>query len=961
MAVTRAPQTPAMTTLRRRRITVKFAIPQGVELPYVRGPTLDAAIETLVGTTAWTQFRTDFPAAVFGPLVPTMRLAFVADLVSSAKARDPDYRDPDFFSYFMVSVAPGTGRRMLRQLRSWRAVQAVYLDPGPPATASCSVDRGANPEAGRQVYLDDAPLGIGAEHAWCRAGGAGEGQVLAVVEADWHQAHEDLPGSIDPATDKFTRLPGSLDTGDALWPHPNGGAGKAEADRTHGTKTLGVIAGVDNGLGIIGIAPQVMAIALSSTWRPGPAAITGVSGVTVRPSHEWPAAPTDEERWIWSTPETAICDAVDWIKARKPDGGGVLLLEVEDWLPDFLPDEAPGAGDPDPAVADVYVPLEVRLYVHHMIKAAVAAGIVVISPAANGAVELESLTMPFPGDLSEWAGMSPEARDLMRTMWPVDLVNPAMNDSGSIMVGAATPTPAPTFTPVPPPPTLLGTPDALEKHSKSNFGQRVDAFAWGNDVWTSTWRAGIAIYYDNYGGTSSASAIMAGVALVLQGIHEECKASPTDPPLDPMALRAVIRQKAYGSPSHVPDGAVWKADDVEFDEFGAPTPLVNLIGYMPDLKKIIEDSSLFSTCTIAPDVYVRDEIGDDGDSHLGIFSKSPDIISRAGTKTQAEAQAEWGEGSGKEDSDDLSFSVLKGMNHSLWVRVRNRGNKDADAVRATVYYAEPSTLILPADWTKIGEIAMGRVCRGEELTLSPPIPWPIAEIPVTGDYCFIAVLDTADDPAPDHMAITTADEYLAFIGDNNNVAWRNFNVIYFEPQMQAMPRQAFTIPGAFDTEMHFDIELETNKPHEVQLSLLLPAKLHNVLSMDGGIPIDRGRYAAVDLMTGTGFFRLGGGVFRVGDRPRVTLRTRIPAGSVRQPFGGHGAPVAQREVRGRYHVALRPTARGQPAAAGPARPRRAPSRRRLASCTPSSTKSVVRRSPAGSDVTAPEAGDKCGL
>ncbi len=73
-------------------------------------------------------------------------------------------------------------------------------------------------------------------------------------------------------------------------------------------------------------------------------------------------------------------------------------------------------------------------------------------------------------------------------------------------------------------------------------------------------------YNFDYSGTSSASAIIAGVVLVLQGIARHS----TQSPLRPAELRGLLADRAHGTPSVVPRR--------------------NLIGVMPDLEAILASS-----------------------------------------------------------------------------------------------------------------------------------------------------------------------------------------------------------------------------------------------------------------------------------------------------------------------------------------------------------------------------------
>ena len=92
--------------------------------------------------------------------------------------------------------------------------------------------------------------------------------------------------------------------------------------------------------------------------------------------------------------------------------------------------------------------------------------------------------------------------------------------------------------------------------------------------------------------------------------------------------------------------------------------------------------------------------------------------------------------------------------------------------------------------------------------MSDGITWPAAAIPTAGHYCFVAVAGDAADPKPGLTSFTTFDEYLHFIENNNNVAWRNFNSWPGRPRPEppGFYRLPFVVPGAFDTSHTFVLE-----------------------------------------------------------------------------------------------------------------------------------------------------------
>ncbi len=195
---------------------------------------------------------------------------------------------------------------------------------------------------------------------------------------------------------------------------------------------LGQIVGVDNTLGVVGIAPSANSRVVSQ-WR------TTTSYNTA----------------------AAIASA-----AAVMSAGDVLLLEAQTSHPN----------------ATGYVPVEVDDAVYDAIRAATDDGIIVVEAGGNGSVDLDAF--------SNSAGKRIFNR-----------AHTDFRDSGAIMVGAAS---------------------SAAPHTRlyfSNFGSRIDCYAWGEgiettgDGWAGT---STTAYTSSFGGTSGASPIVTGAALLLQ-------------------------------------------------------------------------------------------------------------------------------------------------------------------------------------------------------------------------------------------------------------------------------------------------------------------------------------------------------------------------------------------------------------------------------------------------------------
>jgi len=192
------------------------------------------------------------------------------------------------------------------------------------------------------------------------------------------------------------------------------------------------------------------------------------------------------------------------------DEGDVLLLETQ------VKDRRTG---------DKFWPAEIKPIIFHSIELAVACGIIVVEAAGNG----RSGDEPQGNDLDDfpiWYGKNVLGRG-----------QEGFRDSGAILVAAVS---------------------KNEDHGRiqsSNFGERVDCVAWGEGVFSSSLPTDQ--YDDLFGGTSSASAIIAGAAISVQSINIEKHGQP----LSPSDMRQILS--------------------------GHGTPSANTKGIMPDLKLII--------------------------------------------------------------------------------------------------------------------------------------------------------------------------------------------------------------------------------------------------------------------------------------------------------------------------------------------------------------------------------------
>lgn len=515
-------------------------------------------------------------------------------------------------------------------------------------------------------------------------------------------------------------------------------------DRLHGAKVLCIVAAVDNNVGIVGIAYGV-----------------GVGGVahTSQVVNANPADPVDRPN--------AVVEAIEhFMQAGDNPIGRVLLLEVE-----------LGRARDEEALTHVNgsvwerMPMETALADYEVIRLATALGIVVVEAAGNGGHKLDDFEQQNGGFV------------LRRTP------QGSRPDSGAIMVAGST-------ADYPYRPTIPGP-------MRTCFGTRIDCFAWAERVATCVAGTNPDTYTANFGGSSSAAAIVAGAALLVEGVAEQTLGQR----LPPSQLRAFLSD-----------------ENVNTRSFNHG---VDLIGVMPNLKRILQD-----VLGVAPDVYMRDHVGDNGAVHAGAISLSPDIIVR----TAAEPQPQVAFGPGTENDLTLGQTVTTGQDHFVYVRVWNRATHAAAVatnVKATVYYAAPATLLTADDWTLIDEVTIPTVPPNNVMTVSPAITWPKGKIPAAGHYCFIAVVDHGQDPAPTRAQFLDFDYFNAYIRTNNNVTWRNFNVVALPaPPPPADPSGGedeyafdFAARGAADFARRFRFEIAADLPPGAVLKLEAPVSL----------------------------------------------------------------------------------------------------------------------------------------
>jgi serine protease len=471
-------------------------------------------------------------------------------------------------------------------------------------------------------------------------------------------------------------------------------------------------------------------------------------------------------------------------------------------------------------VPTMFGPSEIVEAVREACRLATALGIVVVAAGGNGtnngsvpATNLDTFT-DAGGNLV-----------LFR-----DNANPDFFDSGAIIVAAAT---------------------SAAPHSRlafSTHGLRVDCYGWGQNITTCSSDAmgATTLYRSNFGGTSGASPMVAGAALCVQGIYQAATGSR----LSPRQMRQILSDPAINT-TRAPAEAT-------------------AIGVMPDLRGIIDN-----VLGIVPDIYIRDNVADTGDPHNGAISASPDIILRP--LMVADPQASFGEGSGTENDSSLGFEAEAGQDNFLYARVRNRGGAAAVNVNADLFWSPASTLVTPDLWTFVGSTTIPNVLTGNQLTVSNAVTWPSAAIPAPGHYCFVGLIGTVNDPAPAPADFLNFDNFRTFIRNNNNVTWRNFNVVNNDPgDPEAQIVLKWLVPGAPDKARRFALHLRLDLPRRAEVLLDLPLAILRALDAQMElVKIDHRRGRGIVKLPQIGDIRLGPGVIEAKARYDMKFLVRL--------------------------------------------------------------------------------------
>ena len=158
------------------------------------------------------------------------------------------------------------------------------------------------------------------------------------------------------------------------------------------------------------------------------------------------------------------------------------------------------------------------------------------------------------------------------------------------------------------------------------------------------------------------------------------------------------------------------------------------------------------------DVWIQDTLPDEG------------IEPNANPLGMWMSQAIWIRNSN--DSVAAHQNPRAGVMNSVYVNVRNRGSLPSQPEgKVKVYWAYASTgLSWPGQWHEIGEVALPAIAPNNAETFTARLAWTP---PMPGHYCLIARIESQNDP----MTVPETANVDVNTRNNNNVAWRNMNVI----------------------------------------------------------------------------------------------------------------------------------------------------------------------------------------
>lgn len=158
-----------------------------------------------------------------------------------------------------------------------------------------------------------------------------------------------------------------------------------------------------------------------------------------------------------------------------------------------------------------------------------------------------------------------------------------------------------------------------------------------------------------------------------------------------------------------------------------------------------------------------------------------------------------------------------GQTNTIHANIRNRSLIDAVNVGVEFYVANASVgLSWPAQWTLVGTTTLANVPGNPAAVVVAKVPWSIPTNQ-TGHFCIVVRIVTPQDP----MRFPEGTNISLNTQNNNNIVWRNVNIVNLIPGLTGVaagagtgPQQTvefnFRNPEEFDMKLNLAFEEEKN-------------------------------------------------------------------------------------------------------------------------------------------------------
>ncbi len=200
--------------------------------------------------------------------------------------------------------------------------------------------------------------------------------------------------------------------------------------------------------------------------------------------------------------------------------------------------------------------------------------------------------------------------------------------------------------------------------------------------------------------------------------------------------------------------------------------------YPENLDYLAAVKSAFHAVGIGPDLYIRDRLVDQGEEPGTLSCMSPDIIVRQQTADAATLV---------QIADPGNASLCQNIelgpdDHYVYFRIFNRGSVSATGT-FRLFISPVSSFPTPATWHEVGQYDFPTVAANGGMWVPAAadqcltLPATLINALGTGHFCFIGIIESEADPAPDWTLIDNVTEFHSFVSKSNNFAWRNCDIV----------------------------------------------------------------------------------------------------------------------------------------------------------------------------------------